>query len=279
MRTTIIHSRKLTADAKEKIYGFLGGEFQQKSNCFLVQHDGKCGQENLLHLSQQLQIDINTLPSEYVAGKMGIFISDMDSTMISIECIDEIADFMNIKSQVSNITEAAMRGELDFESSLRRRVALLKELPSNVLEKVYQQRLNLNPGAEDLIAGLRNKNIKTALVSGGFSYFTERLQKRLQLDFQLANTLEIVNKQLTGKVLGDVIDADRKASYLQQLCEQLNISTKQTIAIGDGANDLKMLNKAGLGIAYHAKPVVQQQADVALNYSGLEAVLDFINID
>jgi len=279
MSTTIIHSRELADEAKEQITNLLGGEFQQKNNCLTMQHDAKCSQEDLLTLSQQLQIDINTLPPNYVANEIGLFISDMDSTMISIECIDEIADYMGIKNQISNITEAAMRGELDFESSLRRRVGLLKELPSDVLEKVYQEQLNLNPGAEDLIAGLRNKNIKTALVSGGFSYFTERLQQRLQLDYQLANTLEINNQQLTGKVLGDVIDADRKAIYLQQLCEQLNITTKQTIAIGDGANDLKMLNKAGLGIAYHAKPVVQQQADVALNYSGLEAVLDFINID
>jgi len=279
MKTTIIHSATLTATARDKIFAYLGGEFEQQERRVIVRHELKSKQAELLALSQQLEIDINTLPETYCSADLGLLISDMDSTLISIECIDEIADFMNIKDQVSTITESAMRGEIDFNVSLRRRVALLRDLSSDVLDKVYQQRLQLNPGAEKMIQGLRDAGIKSALVSGGFSFFTERMQQRLQLDFQLANTLEIEQGSLTGNVLGEVVDSNRKLTYLQQICTQLNISTQQAIAIGDGANDLAMLTKAGLGIAYHAKSVVQQQADVCLNYSGLDAVLDFINID
>jgi phosphoserine phosphatase len=277
MATTIIHNAKLTDPARDKIFAQLGGEFEQRNNCHIV-HDGhNVSQPELLNLSEQLKIDINRLPDEYQPQEVGLLISDMDSTMIAIECIDEIADFMDIKDQVSSITESAMCGEIDFETSLRRRVGLLKNLSSDVLSKVYQQRLRLNPGAMEMLTGLRQKNIKTALVSGGFSYFTERLQQRLELDYQLANELEIADNSLTGKVLGEIVTASRKAAYLEQICTQIGIKAKRAIAIGDGANDLEMLSKAGLGVAYHAKPVVQKQADVALNYSGLDSVLDFVN--
>lgn len=169
-----------------------------------------------------------------------------------------------------------MRGELDFAASLSKRVALLEGLDTSALQHVYDERLQLNPGAETLIAGLKDRRIKLALVSGGFTFFTERLKQRLGLDFTLANVLSEKDGKLNGTVEGAIIDAEAKADFLQQLCKQLGISTRQVIAMGDGANDLKMLGLAGLGVAYHAKPTVRAQADVSIQFGGLETVLDFL---
>jgi phosphoserine phosphatase len=200
----------------------------------------------------------------------------MDSTLISIECIDEIADMLGIKAQVSAITEAAMRGELDFESSLTQRVALLKGLPVEELQRVYDERLTLNPGAQELIAFLKESNIKLALVSGGFTFFTDKLKDRLGLDYTLANTLGVEDGRLTGKVVGAIIGAQAKADLLLALVNELAIETEQVIAMGDGANDLLMMNEAGLSVAYHAKPTVQEQTDIQLNNAGLNAVVDLL---
>ena len=198
---------------------------------------------------------------------------DMDSTLISIECIDEIADMQGLKPQVAVITEAAMRGEIDFAESLRRRVALLEGLDEYTLQRVYDERLRLNPGAETLLAGLKQHDIKTLLVSGGFIFFTERLKARLGLDFAHANQLEIMNGKLTGKVLGKIVDAQGKADWLNRIRVELELQPAQVIAMGDGANDLKMMAEAGVSIAYHAKPVVRAQAGYALNFVGLDGVL------
>ena len=200
----------------------------------------------------------------------------MDSTLISIECVDEIADFINAKPQVSAITEAAMRGEIDFETYLRQRVALLKGLEVSVLEQVFEQRLSLNPGAKTMLEGLQHKGIKTALVSGVFTFFTERLQQQLGLDYTFANVLAEQNGKLTGEVEGDICGAQAKADFLLQQCQRLGISPSQTIAMGDGANDLVMMKEAGLSIAYHAKPAVQAQAMTHLNHCGLEGVLGLL---
>ena len=278
MLKTIIHTAELSDTLRDKIYACTGGEFEHLDKCVIVHHKTAINRAELMHIAQQCSIDLNSVPEGFESAGVGLMISDMDSSMITIECVDEIADYMQLKEKVSAITKSAMRGEIDFETSLRRRVGLLEGLPSDVLDKVYAERLELSPGAEILLAGLQQRSVKTALVSGGFTYFTELLQQRLQLDFQLANTLEIHNDKLTGKVLGVVVTASRKASYLQEICEQLVITTQQVIAIGDGANDLEMLNVAGLGVAYCAKPVVQQQADVAINYSGLDAILDFFYV-
>jgi phosphoserine phosphatase len=204
----------------------------------------------------------------------GLCVMDMDSTLIAIECIDEIADMMNIKPQVSEITEAAMRGELDFAASLRKRVALLKGLPETALQRVIDERLKLNPGAYEWIAACKAQNIKTMVVSGGFTFFANHVQQLLGLDYAVSNVLEIVDGKLTGQVLGDIVDAERKAQELLNLRDSLGLSDKQTIAIGDGANDLKMMAVAGAGVAYHAKPVVQAQAMYALNFSGLDGVVN-----
>ncbi|MDR5779571.1 phosphoserine phosphatase SerB [Caballeronia sp. LZ065] len=212
-------------------------------------------------------------PDATLAG-FGLVAMDMDSTLITIECIDEIADFCGLKAEVAAITEASMRGEIkDFNESLTRRVALLKGLDASALERVYEERLKLSPGAERMLAGARAAGLKTLLVSGGFTFFTERLKARLGLDYTRANTLEIVDGKLTGKVVGEIVNADVKARTLLDTCAQLGIDPKRAIAMGDGSNDLKMMAEAGLSVAFRAKPVVRESASLAFNFVGLDGLL------
>jgi phosphoserine phosphatase len=220
------------------------------------------------------QLDYGFVRTGLHLSDFGLVVMDMDSTLISIECIDEIADMQGLKPMVSEITETAMRGEIDFEESLRRRVELLKGLEEGALQRVYDERLQLNPGAEILLAELKNYGIKTLLVSGGFTFFTERLKMRLGLDFAHANLLEINDGKLTGLVLGDILDAQAKANWLNVVRKELNLHAEQVIAIGDGANDLKMMAQAGTSIAYHAKPIVRTQASFALNFVGLNGLVN-----
>lgn len=220
------------------------------------------------------QLDFAFVPEQQKLQDIGLVVMDMDSTLITIECIDEIADMLQLKPQVAAITESAMRGELDFAQSLTQRVALLAGLELSALQRVYDERLQLSPGAERFLATLQQYNIKTLLVSGGFTFFTEKLKPRLKLDYTASNVLDIVDGKLTGKVLGTIVDAQAKAEHLKRLRGQLGLKREQVIAIGDGANDLKMLGEAGIGVAYHAKPVVRAQTTYAINYSGLDAVLN-----
>ncbi|HJV01166.1 MAG TPA: phosphoserine phosphatase SerB [Burkholderiaceae bacterium] len=201
---------------------------------------------------------------------------DMDSTFITIECIDEIADMQGLKPQVAAITEAAMRGELDFSASLTRRVALLEGLDASALERVYEERLRLSPGAENMLKAVQAAGLKTLLVSGGFTFFTSRLKARMGLDYTHANELEIVDGKLTGKVIGGIVDADEKKRTVERVCAELGISPTQAIVMGDGANDLKMMGIAGLSVAFRAKPVVREQASVALNFVGLDGILPLL---
>jgi phosphoserine phosphatase len=219
-------------------------------------------------------LDYGFVKPDQRLADFGLLVMDMDSTLISIECIDEIADMYHLKPQVAAITEAAMRGEIDFAESLRRRVALLGGLDEGALLRVYDERLQLNSGAEKMLAALKHHDIKTLLVSGGFVFFTERLKLRLGLDYAHANTLEIVNGKLTGKVLGNILDAQGKAEWLVKMRDELGLKPEQVIAMGDGANDLKMMAQAGMSIAYHAKPVVRAQASFALNFTGLDGLLN-----
>ncbi len=198
---------------------------------------------------------------------------DMDSTLITIECIDEIADMQGLKPQVAEITEAAMRGEIEFKESLTRRVALLKGLDATALQRVYDERLALSPGAEKMLAGVQAAGIKTLLVSGGFTFFTDYIKQRLNLDYSHSNQLKIVDGKLTGQVLGDIVDGLAKKATVEGVCEELSISPQQTIVMGDGANDLQMMRIAGLSVAFRAKPVVRQQANIALNFVGLDGIL------
>jgi phosphoserine phosphatase len=201
---------------------------------------------------------------------------DMDSTLINIECIDEIAAYGGVKEQVASITEAAMRGEIkDFSESLTRRVAFLKGLSADVLQSVYEQKLRFNPGAEQLVATAKQAGLKVLLVSGGFTFFTEKLKARIGLDAAHANVLGTENGLLTGQVVGRILDAQGKADTLRAFAQDCGATADQIIAIGDGANDLKMLGLAGYSVAYRAKPVVRAQAKFALNVAGLDGVLNW----
>lgn len=223
------------------------------------------------------QLDATFMAGRRRLDEFKLVAMDMDSTLITIECIDEIADMQGLKPQVAEITEAAMRGELDFSESLKRRVALLKGLDAAALERVYSERLQLSLGAETMLAAIQRAGLKTLLVSGGFTFFTARLKERLGLDFTHANELEIVDGKLTGQVIGGIVDAGEKQRTVQRVCEQLGISTRQAIVMGDGANDLQMMGIAGLSVAFRAKPVVRAQASVALNFVGLDGILPLLS--
>lgn len=222
-------------------------------------------------------IDYAWMPAGSLFADYRVLAMDMDSTLINIECIDEIAAAVGRKAEVSAITEAAMRGEItDFAESLRRRVALLAGVPASALEDVYTQRLRLNPGAGQLLEAAHAYGLRSLLVSGGFTFFTERLRARMDITAAHANTLEVRDGVLTGQVLGDIVDAQAKQRLLLAFAEEGGVdAATQSIALGDGANDLKMLGAAALGVAYHAKPVVRAAAGLALTVSGLDGVLNW----
>jgi phosphoserine phosphatase len=207
----------------------------------------------------------------------GLVAMDMDSTLITIECIDEIADMQGLKPQVAEITEAAMRGEIEFRESLIRRVSLLKGLNAAALQRVYDERLKLSPGAEEMLNAVKAAGLKTLLVSGGFTFFTDRMKTRLGLNYTHSNLLEVVDGKLTGRVVGGIVDADEKKNTVERVCAELGISPKQALVMGDGANDLKMMGISGLSVAFRAKPVVRAQADVALNFVGLDGILSLFD--
>jgi phosphoserine phosphatase len=207
---------------------------------------------------------------------------DMDSTLINIECIDEIADAAGRKAEVAAITEAAMRGEIaDYKDSLRRRVALLKGLTVAHMEEVLNHRLQLNPGAENLVKACQAAGMKVLLVSGGFTFFTDHVKDRLNINWTRSNVLEVVDGELTGRMVdqdwGDICDGEEKRKMLLQTCQQMGITASQAIAMGDGANDLPMMGVAGLSVAYHAKPKVREQAMVAIEDGGLDRLLEVFN--
>ncbi len=206
---------------------------------------------------------------------------DMDSTLINIECIDEIADAVGLKAEVAAITEATMRGEIaDFKTSLRRRVALLKGVRIDDMERVYAERLQLNPGAAELVTACKKAGMKVLLVSGGFTFFANRVAERLGIDYAKSNELAIENGVLTGGLVnqswGDICDGEEKRKTLLETCAKLGIEPAQSIAVGDGANDLPMLGTAGLSVAFHAKPKVREKAMVAINEGGLDRLLEVL---
>ena len=229
-------------------------------------------------LSERLKVDIAVTalkPSPNLA-QPGLLLMDMDSTLIQNECIDEIADFMGIKEQVAAITQLSMEGKLDFVASFTARVKLLKGLDASVLQRVLDERIKLTDGAEALIKGLQAHGWKTGLVSGGFTFFTDYFEEKLGLDFSQGNQLEIIDGKLTGGFIGEIVDARSKRAALLSKAKEWNIPMAQTIAIGDGANDLQMIEAAGMGIAFHAKPRVRELAPYALSYGGLDRTLDLL---
>ncbi len=211
----------------------------------------------------------------------GLVAFDMDSTLISIECVDEIAAMAGKKAEVSAITEAAMRGEIaDYKESLRRRVALLAGVPASDLQRVYDERLRFNAGAEALVAACRGAGLKTLLVSGGFTFFTDRVRQHLGIDFARSNVLGIESGVLTGRMVdqpwGDICDGEEKKKMLLETCSAIGIEASRAIAVGDGANDLPMMSVAGLSVAYHAKPKVRAAANVAIDEGGLDRLLEVL---
>jgi phosphoserine phosphatase len=272
----ILQGPGLTRAAGDEIAAAVGGRATPKDGYVRIDTAQPVDADRIQQLRDRFAFDVNPIDRDFDAATARLLVTDMDSTLISIECVDEIADFIGRKAEVAAITAAAMRGELDFETSLRRRVGLLAGLDAEVLERVYAERLRLNPGAERLVSGLHARGMQVALVSGGFTFFTERLRARLALDHTLANELEIAAGRITGEVHGAIVGAAAKAAFLGSLCERLGVRPAQAVAVGDGANDLPMLGAAGLSVAYHAKPAVQARARVVLNHSGLDAILAFL---
>jgi len=236
-------------------------------------------------LTRQLQgpaetagVDLAVLPAAGDRPDWGLLMMDMDSTLLAVECIDEIAEHAGVKDQVAAITERAMQGELDFKGSLVERVGMLADLPEGVLEEVYNERIQANPGAKRLLEAARGMGIRIAVVSGGFTFFTERLEADLGLDFTNANVLEIADGRLTGRVVGEIVDGAVKAASLRDLRQRLDLDREQLIAMGDGANDLAMIAEAGLGVAYHAKPRVRAEAPYNLAATSLDGLLYLLGL-
>jgi phosphoserine phosphatase len=230
-----------------------------------------------LELAHESGVDIAIQNDNIYRRNRRLVAFDMDSTLIQCEVIDELASAAGVGAQVAEITERAMQGELDYRESLKARLALLKGLDASVMEGIAA-RLPLTPGAERLFPMLKALGFKTAIISGGFSYFGKHLQQKLGIDYLFANELEIINNRLTGNVVGEIIDAQMKVTCLQRIAEKENISLHQVIAVGDGANDLPMLSKAGLGIAFRAKPKVKESAQHAISNMGLDAILYLIGV-
>lgn len=231
----------------------------------------------LFEIAFRHHFDLAIQPEGLYRRSKRLVVMDMDSTLIQQEVIDELAALAGVGEQVARITEAAMQGELDFAAALRERVALLAGQPVSLLQQTLE-RIQLTPGVERLICVLKKLGFRTAVVSGGFDFFTDHFRAQLQLDYSFANRLEIVDGQLTGRVCGEIVDRAAKARLLREMAEREQIPLEQTVAVGDGANDLDMLNTAGLGVAFNAKPRVQQQAEAFVNQPGLDTLLYLLGV-
>ena len=230
--------------------------------------------EDIAQYCADAELDYAFVNPDLHLSDFGLLAMDMDSTLLAIESIDEVADMHHIKPQVAAITQQTMRGEISFEESITNRTALLKGLNQDALQKVYDERVKLSPGAEKLLTQAKMAGLKTMVISGGFTFFTDRIKEKLALDYAAANILEIKQNMLTGKVVGEIIGKEGKAKVLKQVRDELGLQRKHVIAIGDGANDLGMMAEAGVSIAYHAKPIVQEKADYSINYVGLDGVIN-----
>ena len=230
--------------------------------------------EDIAEYCADVALDFAFVNSNLKLSDFGLIAMDMDSTLLAIESIDEIADMHNIKPQVAAITQQTMKGEISFEESLIRRTALLRGLHQDALQSVYDERVKLSPGAERMLQQAKISGLKTMVISGGFTFFTDRIKEKLGLDYAAANVLEIENNRLTGKVVGEIIGRQGKAQVLKQVRDELGLQPEQTIAIGDGANDLGMMAEAGISIAYHAKPIVKDHATYSISHVGLDGIIN-----
>ena len=230
--------------------------------------------EGVAPLCEARRIDHAWVPEGRRFADLRLLAMDMDSTLITIECIDELGDYAGKKAEIAAITTQAMRGEIEYRESLRRRVAALAGVPEDALAKVYEERLKLTSGAERLVEASKANGVKVLLVSGGFTFFTERLKARLGIDYTISNVLEVKAGRLTGALVGEIVDAQAKAAKFMAVLRELGAAKEQSLAIGDGANDLEMMKAAGMSVAFRAKPLVRAQASCALNWSGLDGVLN-----
>ena len=271
-RTLIVHSNELKT--AEKVALMINGEIEIKNNHFRIHSLTNFEIENLRPM---VEVDLNMLDQSFDYNNIQLMVSDMDSTLISIETIDEVASEVGLSEEVSLITEEAMQGHLDFSESFKKRLSILKGTASESFHEVYKNKMMLNPGASELVNFFKSINIKTALVSGGINYFAEKVKERLDIDSFRANDVEIINGALTGKLIGRVIDAKAKAEYIEELCKHYDLQSKQVIAIGDGANDLEMMKLAGLSVAYHSKPILKKYCDIQINFGGLDCLINFFD--
>jgi len=264
-----------TPDLKE-LHRIARGEAIERiaGDAFRVTKADPAARKEVAVLCEKASLDFGWVGEGRTLADFGLLAMDMDSTLISIECIDEIADFAGRKAEVAAVTAAAMRGEIDWPESLRRRVKALAGLDAQALDRVYAERLRFNKGAERLLSAAKRCGVKTLLVSGGFTYFTDRVREALGFDYAYSNTLVLEGGKLAGSVTGPLVDARGKAGHVARLKSELGIARERVLAIGDGANDLLMMAGAGTSIAYHAKPVVREKADYALDHSGLDGVLN-----
>jgi len=252
--------------------------YAHAARCVAVRDDAET-RRAVQGLSDFWKLDNALVDSKMRLDDFRLLALDMDSTLVNIETLDEAAAYAGKGEQVAAITEAAMRGEVDYKESLRRRVAMLAGVDAALLGRVYDEKLALNDGAQRLVSECRRHGLKTLLATGGFTFFTEKIKAKLNIDYTRSNQLEIIDGRLTGKVTGpnggEIIDAEGKAQALREACAEIGCPTAKAVAIGDGANDVAMMQLAGLSVAYRAKPVVRKQATYALNYSGLDGVLNW----
>lgn len=273
----VIHGGAIPTSLLEQLAALTGATAIDPRPPQAVRFKGAHPHPDIRRLCTLANLDFAFLPAGRRLHDYGLLAMDMDSTLITIECIDELADFAGKKSEVSEITERAMLGQLDYTASLKARVALLAGLPASTLNRVYEERLRLSPGAMALIASAQKHGLKTLLVSGGFTYFTQRLKEELALDHAVSNTLEIIDDRITGRVLGEIIDARGKAEHVKRVRKLLGLTKEQVITIGDGANDLLMMAESDLSVAYHAKQVAREEAAIALDFTGLDGLLTVLD--
>ena len=270
MKTLIFHSLK--ASAVKKLALKLSGEIELRKNHYRIHTKKNFDIENYRLLNN---VDLNIFDNNFDYQSIRLMVSDMDSTLITVETIDEVAKEVGLNDEISLITEEAMQGHLNFTESFKKRLSILKGINISSFESVYNKKIKLSPGAQELINYFKSNQIKTAVVSGGLIFFAEKLQSQLGIDKCRANDVEIINQSMTGNIRGNVIDANEKAQYVGELCDHYNIENGQVIAIGDGANDIEMMKVAGLSVAYHAKPLLKEHCNIQINFGGLESLIDF----
>ena len=272
IQTLIVHDHNI--ETAKKVALNINGELEARKSHYRVHTKSNFEIENL---RSHHSVDLNIFDQGFDYDNIKLMVSDMDSTLISIETIDEVARQVGLSNEVSYITEEAMQGQLDFSESFKKRLSILKGVGTESFNEVYKNKMELNPGASELVKFLKSINIKTALVSGGINFFAEKVSDVLGIDTYRANDVEIKNEALTGKVIGAVVDAKAKANYIEELCNYYGLSPKQVIAIGDGANDLEMMKVAGLSVAYHGKPILKKSCNIQINFGGLDSLIDFFD--